>query len=244
MARAVMDKVEHCPGRMPSFRHHAATSVRCSRCWVVLKLWLPCFAGVSEHSNKYWMSVPRYCSLNPGMVADTASVIKLAEALTRPATRLRSQKQEAARPSVVRLALYRAGQFEEAARRLEEAIQISNKSEDPFNWAFLAMAHGRGGHYDEARHSARPSLQASTNRRSRPVLGRVRDPPAPQRSRGGDPLRPSIPGRSIRSLNGGPSPECRQRSIGSEPLKDRCAYLGHSLSDLWITGSLGLACYS
>jgi WD40 repeat protein/tetratricopeptide (TPR) repeat protein len=48
-------------------------------------------------------------------------------------------------------ALYRAGRFEEAIRRLEEGIQLRNGASYPRDWVFLAMAHHRLGHRDQAR---------------------------------------------------------------------------------------------
>ena len=48
-------------------------------------------------------------------------------------------------------ALYRAGRFDEAIRRLEEAIRLRGGDGLPQDWAFLAMAHHRLGHRDEAR---------------------------------------------------------------------------------------------
>jgi tetratricopeptide (TPR) repeat protein len=47
-------------------------------------------------------------------------------------------------------ALYRAGQFEEAIRRLDESIQTQGEGGDPRAFAFLALAHYRLGHRDEA----------------------------------------------------------------------------------------------
>jgi tetratricopeptide (TPR) repeat protein len=48
-------------------------------------------------------------------------------------------------------ALYRAGRFAEAARRLEEAIQKRRGVGMAEEWVFLAMAQQRLGHHDEAR---------------------------------------------------------------------------------------------
>jgi tetratricopeptide (TPR) repeat protein len=48
-------------------------------------------------------------------------------------------------------ALYRVRRFEEAIRRLEEGIKLRSGSEDVFDWCFLAMAHQRLGHRDDAR---------------------------------------------------------------------------------------------
>jgi hypothetical protein len=50
------------------------------------------------------------------------------------------------------IALYRAGRFEEAIQRLEEAIQARGGGQGhPEDWPFLAMAHHRLGHRDQAR---------------------------------------------------------------------------------------------
>src|SRR5262249_58736083 len=48
-------------------------------------------------------------------------------------------------------ALYRAGRFEDAIRRLEEGIQARSGPSVPQDWAFLALAHHRLGHRAEAR---------------------------------------------------------------------------------------------
>ncbi len=47
-------------------------------------------------------------------------------------------------------ALYRAGRFQEAIHRLEEGIQLRKGTSGPQDWVFLAMAHHRLGHRDEA----------------------------------------------------------------------------------------------
>jgi tetratricopeptide (TPR) repeat protein len=48
-------------------------------------------------------------------------------------------------------ALYRAGRFDEAIRRLEESVKAVNGQGWWADWAFLAMAHHRLGHRQEAR---------------------------------------------------------------------------------------------
>jgi WD40 repeat protein len=48
-------------------------------------------------------------------------------------------------------ALYRAGRFAEAVRRLDEGIQKRNGAGLVADWVFLAMAHHRLGHADQAR---------------------------------------------------------------------------------------------
>ncbi len=48
--------------------------------------------------------------------------------------------------------LYRADRFEDAIRRLGDGIRLRGGDSVPQDWAFLAMAHHRLGHPDEARH--------------------------------------------------------------------------------------------
>jgi len=48
-------------------------------------------------------------------------------------------------------ALFRAGRFEDAVRRLEEGIEARKGAEEPLTLPFLAMAHHRLKHRDEAR---------------------------------------------------------------------------------------------
>jgi Tfp pilus assembly protein PilF len=47
-------------------------------------------------------------------------------------------------------ALYRAGRFEDAIRRLDEGIQLKGGTNEPRDWVFLAMAHHRLGHREQA----------------------------------------------------------------------------------------------
>jgi WD40 repeat protein/tetratricopeptide (TPR) repeat protein len=90
----------------------------------------------------------RACVLGPEGAADSAVLVRLAKAAVRDAA------NEAARSSYLSTlgaALYRAGRYAEAIRRLEEGIQPQG-SEGSVDRAFLAMAHQRLGHRDEARH--------------------------------------------------------------------------------------------
>jgi tetratricopeptide (TPR) repeat protein len=48
-------------------------------------------------------------------------------------------------------ALYRAGRFDEALRRLGESIRGQGGEGKPQDWVFLAMAHHRRGNREEAR---------------------------------------------------------------------------------------------
>jgi tetratricopeptide (TPR) repeat protein len=88
------------------------------------------------------------CVLAPDAVADFKAPVRLAEAA------LAGQAETGrARSDVLKTlgaALYRAGQFEEAIRRLDESIQIRGDGGDPRAFAFLALAHYRLGHRDEA----------------------------------------------------------------------------------------------
>jgi tetratricopeptide (TPR) repeat protein len=87
-----------------------------------------------------------YCALSPGTPADREAAVRLAEfALERFPT----QPKHFAL-NTLGAALYRAGRFEEAVLRLEEGIRL-RKKEERTDWPFLAMAHHRLGHRDEAR---------------------------------------------------------------------------------------------
>jgi WD40 repeat protein/tetratricopeptide (TPR) repeat protein len=88
-----------------------------------------------------------YCVLAPRAVADLDASVKLAELAVRgfPAER----KHLAL--NTLGAALFHAGQFEDAIRHLEAAIKARNGAQEPFDWPFLAMAHHRLGHHDEAR---------------------------------------------------------------------------------------------
>jgi hypothetical protein len=53
-------------------------------------------------------------------------------------------------PNTLGAALYRARRFEEAIRRLEEGIRLKGGTSEPRDWVFLAMAHHRLGHREDA----------------------------------------------------------------------------------------------
>jgi tetratricopeptide (TPR) repeat protein len=46
---------------------------------------------------------------------------------------------------------YRAGRYEEAIAALQQSLAAANGLFDAYNQFFLAMAHGRLGHHDDAR---------------------------------------------------------------------------------------------
>jgi tetratricopeptide (TPR) repeat protein len=88
------------------------------------------------------------CSLGPYTNADRESPIRLAEAAVRGAT----ESQKANRLNTLGAALYRAGRYDEAIRRLEEGMQARGDGLGiPDDWSLLAMAHHRLGHREEAR---------------------------------------------------------------------------------------------
>jgi tetratricopeptide (TPR) repeat protein len=87
------------------------------------------------------------CLLAPGAVADREAPVRLAELAVNGAP-------AAAKPAYLNTlgaALYRAGRFEAAIRRLEESIRKRGGESLPQDWVFLAMAHHRLGHDTEAR---------------------------------------------------------------------------------------------
>jgi tetratricopeptide (TPR) repeat protein len=88
------------------------------------------------------------CSLAPDAVTNVV------EPLRRARRAMQGIAVEVTKPFALRTlgaGLYRAGQIEEAIRRFEEGIQLRDGMGLPEDWAFLAMAHHRMGHHDEAR---------------------------------------------------------------------------------------------
>jgi dipeptidyl aminopeptidase/acylaminoacyl peptidase len=90
-----------------------------------------------------------YCVLAADAVSDR-------EALVRRATTALTGLPEGARERsdvliTLGATLYRAGRFEEAIRRLNESIQAPGGEGLPRGFAFLALAHKRLGHHDEAK---------------------------------------------------------------------------------------------
>jgi eukaryotic-like serine/threonine-protein kinase len=93
-------------------------------------------------------SVAWYCVLAPDAVADPKAPVRLARsALAGYPERGRPRSDVL---KTLGAAQYRAGRFEEAIRRLEESIQTRGDGGDPKGIAFLALAHHRLGHRDEA----------------------------------------------------------------------------------------------
>ena len=111
------------------------------------------FGGTINARSAY--RAARACVLGMEGSADPEVPVLLAEAAVRVAeTAVRRTLNEPARPyylNILGAALYRAGRYDGAIRRLEEAIGARRGRSGPADWVFLAMAHDRLGHRDEAR---------------------------------------------------------------------------------------------
>jgi tetratricopeptide (TPR) repeat protein len=88
------------------------------------------------------------CVIGPDAVADPEAPVHLAEHAVHAAP----QAEKAIFLNTLGAALYRAGRYEEAIRRLEEGVQMRGGESLPHDWAFLAMAHHRLGHHAQAHH--------------------------------------------------------------------------------------------
>ena len=78
---------------------------------------------------------------------------------------------------------------------------------DILAWPFLAMAHHRLGHHEEARRwlERLRNYQPETDtarwiEEPQRIVGRIGDSPPPFRGRSRDPLRPGLPGRPLCAL--------------------------------------------
>jgi tetratricopeptide (TPR) repeat protein len=87
----------------------------------------------------------------PGSVSDPGLPVRLAEAALRENPRPMITIGRADNLTALGATLYRAGRYEDAIRRLEEKLRRRDQTGAPQDWAFLAMAHYRLGHRDEAR---------------------------------------------------------------------------------------------
>ena len=87
------------------------------------------------------------CVLGPDAVADTGTVVRLAEAALAAV----SADQKPWALTTLGAALYRAGRSTEAVARLKEAIALGDGPGRPQDWAFLAMAHQALGESEAAR---------------------------------------------------------------------------------------------
>jgi WD40 repeat protein len=87
------------------------------------------------------------CVMATGQVADPEAIVRLAEFAWKGLP----EEQKRSALNTLGAALYRAGRFREAINRLEEGVRLGRRPADPLDWPFLAMAHHRLGHRDEAR---------------------------------------------------------------------------------------------
>jgi uncharacterized protein HemY len=85
------------------------------------------------------------CALAPDAVTDPAKPVALMEAALTTAPRNPHYL------NTLGAALYRSGRFEDAVRRLEESVRVQGQGGAVGDWLFLALAHQRLGHADEAR---------------------------------------------------------------------------------------------
>jgi WD40 repeat protein/tetratricopeptide (TPR) repeat protein len=100
-------------------------------------------AGAAGPAN----TVAWACALGPGATADRGVPVRLAEVALRDGT----GSSRDVYLNTLGAALYRAGRYAEAIRRLEEGIERRGGTSLPEDAPFLAMAHHRPGHPDEAR---------------------------------------------------------------------------------------------
>jgi WD40 repeat protein/tetratricopeptide (TPR) repeat protein len=90
------------------------------------------------------------CTLSPASGADPDRIVSMAENLLAESSRNHWHIY------LLGAALYRAGRFEEAVTRLTEATELSchpYRTNMLYTWFYLAMAHHRLGHAEEARRS-------------------------------------------------------------------------------------------
>jgi tetratricopeptide (TPR) repeat protein len=120
--------------------------------------WERAIAGLLDRfpgpMNPWWRDadmVAVLCAQGPYRLPDPEVPVRLAEAAIRNATEVGFNFKPHGFRNTLGAALYRAGLYDEAIRRLEEGIQARGGMSLPQDWAFLAMAHHRLGHLDEAR---------------------------------------------------------------------------------------------
>jgi WD40 repeat protein/Flp pilus assembly protein TadD len=85
------------------------------------------------------------CTLLPDALPDMTPVVKLAEEALAKGPRKRTYL------NTLGATLYRSGRYDAALQQLDEALQATKGKASPYDWLFLAMAHQRLGHTDQAR---------------------------------------------------------------------------------------------
>ncbi len=87
------------------------------------------------------------CVLGPDATADLEVPVRLAEAAVKDA----NEYNKANRLQTLGAALYRAGRFDERSAGSRKQFELQGGESRSRDWPFLAMAHHRLGHRDEAR---------------------------------------------------------------------------------------------
>jgi tetratricopeptide (TPR) repeat protein len=85
------------------------------------------------------------CVLGPEATADFLPILQLAEAEAAKDPKSWHRVHE------LGVACYRANRFEAAIQELQQATRFHKSGGNAYNWLFIAMAHHRLGHADEAR---------------------------------------------------------------------------------------------
>ena len=91
-------------------------------------------------------SVAWCCALGPDAVHDLSQPVRLAEKAVAESS------GECWRLNTLGAVLYRAGAYDDAIKRLEEAMKAHSQGGTSLDWLFLAMAHQSAGRPEEARH--------------------------------------------------------------------------------------------
>ncbi len=85
------------------------------------------------------------CTLAPAAVSNVGAIIRLAEKATA------HEPKNSGYCNTLGAVLYRAGRFEEAREKLQEAVRLNEGNEAPEDALFMAMTEHRLGHDSEAR---------------------------------------------------------------------------------------------
>ncbi len=85
------------------------------------------------------------CLRVPGAVADVARPLRLIE------DAVKQKPKDVNALGTLGLALYRAGRYDEAARRMEEVVRGQGEAVSPADWLTLALAHAKAGRTADAR---------------------------------------------------------------------------------------------
>jgi predicted Zn-dependent protease len=99
-----------------------------------------CPEGAADRNDLAWSLV----TAPERELHDPAEAVKLAREAVAKAP------DNAGCPNTLGIALYRAGEWAEAIKALDESLR-RRKGGDSFDWFFLAMAHERLGHKEESR---------------------------------------------------------------------------------------------